>query len=284
MSFSYQFTRKLPHLSGEARLYTAAVDALRSHAPSAVRIVSDLALEDSVIRAALVENFLRVVRADMQRTATKKDGAEGQMIGVALVEYAPAPSTSLPGEGHMTLDAHDPRAQPRQSYDEGGGHDPFDTHAKSASPSSTELHGEGHYELGPQVALARSMQPNDSSRGQATFDAHSGDAPAAVAIPMPKRDASAMAAIQGIMAKSITFRLQDGRNIMDVAFHELVKIKRDGIKHATAFARESIVADYLLQHCTYANPDPHEKVGAYFPLKMIELAIAEADKKEAAHV
>ena len=69
-----------------------------------------------------------------------------------------------------------------------------------------------------------------------------------------------------------------------MAFHELVKIKRNGIKHATAFARESIVADYLLQHCSYANPDPHEKVGAYFPPKMIELAIAEADKKEAAHV
>ena len=90
-----------------------------------------------------------------------------------------------------------------------------------------------------------------------------------------------MAAVQGIMAKSIVFRLQDGRDIMEVQFRELDKIARQSAKIATAYARQAVVAQYLIEHCPYANPDPGEKVGSYFPVKTIELAIAHADKKEA---
>lgn len=284
MKLAEELRNKMPTLSGEARLYQAAVDALRSHNPSATAMMCKVAAADRAMLLALVEHYLRIVRADMQRPALKTDGAASQMIGVTLVKHAPAPSTSLPGEGRTTFEAQFLNAQPRQSYDEGEGQVRSDPRSMGAFPSSTELHGEGQGKHEAQSWSARSMQPNDSSGGHRNVDTQNLRAPAAAAIPTPKRDASAMAAIQGIMAKSITFRLQDGRNIMDVAFHELVKIKRNGIKHATAFARESIVADYLLQHCSYANPDPHEKVGAYFPPKMIELAIAEADKKEAAHV
>lgn len=284
MKLAEELRNKMPTLSGEARLYQAAVDALRSHNPSATAMMCEVAAADRAMLAALVDHYLRIVRADMQRPALKTDGAAGQMIGVTRVKHAPAPSTSLPAEGQSTREAHLQLAQPRQSYDEGEGQDILDTQRRRAFPSSTQLHGEGQGQHEAQSWLARSMQPNDSSGGYHNVDTHNLRASAAVSIPTPKRDVSAMSAIQGIMAKSITFRLQDGRNIMDVPFHELVKIKRNGIKHATAFARESIVADYLLQHCAYANPDPHEKVGSYFPPKMIELAIAEADKKEAAHV
>lgn len=284
MKLAEELQNKMPALSGEARLYQAAVDALRSHNPSATAMMCEVAAADRAMLAALVEHYLRIVRADMQRPALKTDGAAGQMIGVTLVKHAPAPSTSLPGKGQITREAHLQLAQLRQPNDDGEGHCHTDTQKPPASPSSTELHGEGQYRDDTHLCFARSMQPNDSSRGQIRNDNQTKVAPAAVSIPTPKRDVSAMSAIQGIMAKSITFRLQDGRNIMDVPFHELVKIKRHGIKQATAFAREAVVADYLLQHCTYANPDPFEKVGAYFPPKMIELAIAEADKKEAAHV
>ena len=89
-----------------------------------------------------------------------------------------------------------------------------------------------------------------------------------------------MQAIQGIVAKAIEFHLQDGRNIMDAQFHELRKIADTATKRARAWGREAIVARYLLDNCPVANPDPFDKVGAYFPVKTIELAIAEADKKE----
>lgn len=284
MKLAEELRNKMPALSGEARLYQAAVDALRSHNPSATAMMCKVAAADRAMLAALVEHYLRIVRADMQRPALKTDGAAGQMIGVTRVKHALAPSTSLPGEGRTTFEAQFLNAQPRQSYGDGGGHLSDDAQIEYAPPPSTELHGDGQENGDAYREVARSMQPNDSSGSYRNVDTHNLRASAAVAIPTPKRDVSAMSAIQGIMAKSITFRLQDGRNIMDVPFHELIKIKRNGVKQATAFAREAVVAEYLLQNCTYANPDPFEKVGTYFPPKMIELAIAEANKKESAHV
>lgn len=152
--------------------------------------------------------------------------------------------TPLPGEGQRLLDAHLTTAQPRQTHDGGGGQEATDTQINDA----------------PSAVVPKPL------------------------IPLAKQGASAMSAIQGIMAKSITFRLHDGRNIMDAQFHELTKIERNGVSHATAFAREAFVARYLREHCTFANPNPFEKVGKYFPQKILEQAIAEADKKESAHV
>lgn len=81
------------------------------------------------------------------------------------------------------------------------------------------------------------------------------------------------------MGKYIVFRLRDGRDIMDAQFHELAKIEKAGLRNATGYMREAIVARYLREHVTYANPDPFARIGDLFPQKMLELAISEAEKE-----
>ena len=96
---------------------------------------------------------------------------------------------------------------------------------------------------------------------------------------MPRHTPEAMAMAQTVMAKHVVFRLQDGRDIMDVQFHELRKLAERGRAKARAYARESVIANYLVTHCPYANPDPFQKAGAYFPGHLLDAAIAEADKQ-----
>jgi hypothetical protein len=159
------------------------------------------------------------------------------------------------------------------------------------------LPGGGHIADEAQTANASSGEYDRI--GHNVVDNHSLDAHPVVPIPAAKsnlvavkgflrskpglaRGADAIGAIQNIMAKAIVFRLSDGRDIMDAQFHELAKIERRGVKSARVFTREAMVARYLLAHVTYANPDPHAKVGDYFEPKTIELAVAEAEK-EASH-
>lgn len=140
----------------------------------------------------------------------------------------------------------------------------------------TPLPGEGHMVIGAHAPHAQPRQPHDSGGGQEGIDTHSSDAPSAVA---PARGLTAIAAIQGIMAKHIVFKLRDGRDIMDAQFHELPKIENNGIQSARQYTREALVAKYLREHVTYANPDPFSRIGDLFPQKTLELAIIEAEKE-----
>lgn len=147
--------------------------------------------------------------------------------------------------------------------DDDGGQAVGDFHPINAPASSAQFPEKSHGGRETQVCGAQLRKPQEGAP-----------------IPMPRRAPAAMQAIQGIVAKAIEFHLQDGRNIMDAQFHELRKIADTATKRARAWGREAIVARYLLDNCPVANPDPFDKVGAYFPVKTIELAIAEADKKE----
>lgn len=316
MSLKDQLSNKLPEVSARSRLYVVAADALRADPATATDAIVAAAKADPALLLALVpekviqweaDRLKWSVRADMQRAATpENDEARGRATGEHHSRVAPASSAPLPGEGQSERRNQKNLAQSRQPLEGSGGQLIGGSQRCVAALPSPELHGEGQRRFEAQARRARSMQPLEdggghvqpetqmigaapsspdvSSGGQLTNDTHHRPAPAVDAIPLPRRSARAMSAIQGIMAKSITFRLQDGRDIMDVQFHELKKIKHGAMKRATAFAREAIVADYLLKNCTYANPDPFERVGAYFPQRLIELAVAEADKKENAHV
>lgn len=316
MTLKDQFTAKLPELSARSRLYAVAVDALRRDVAKAKDAIVAAAKSDIALLLALVPDkwieweahqFLSAVRADMQRgPMSEKDGVTCQRPDVDQGNYALAPSTSLPGEGQGGHVSQAIVAQSRQPQEGSSGQTLFGPLICDAALPSPELHGKGQLPADTRLQVAQSMQPvegggglvkhdnlmigaapsssNVNSGSQTPIGSHLGSAPAADTIPLPRREARAMSAIQGIMAKSIVFRLQDGRDIMDVQFHELKKIKHGAMKRATAFAREAVVADYLLKNCTYANPDPFERVGAYFPQKLLELAMAEANKKETAHV
>ena len=142
-----------------------------------------------------------------------------------------------------------------------------------------ELRREGQTDYDVHLTDARPSQPDDDGGGHRRGVPQSGFAPSVVALPKPARGHSAIASIQGIMGKYIVFRLRDGRDIMDAQFHELAKIEKAGLRNATGYMREAIVARYLREHVTYANPDPFARIGDLFPQKMLELAISEAEKE-----
>lgn len=175
---------------------------------------------------------------------------------------------SLPGEDQRVTDAHYRRVQPRQPIEGEAG--------QRGAPSPSPQHdGAGQTERENYGLAARPVVPRPA--------APSNLVPVIGHIrskPNPPRGIGAIAAVQGIMAKAIIFRLTDGRDIMDAQFHELEKIERNGIKSARIYSREAIVARYLLNNVSYANPDPFAKVGDLFPPKTIELAVAEANKEK----
>jgi hypothetical protein len=278
---------KLPQLSGQSRLYALACELSRKYLPSeAANRLATAAQRDRALLAALAETYLQTVRADMSRAAaSEKDEARGQVCFDARDERAPASSDKLPAEGatQAVVPIHAmPLPLAPFSQLPGGGHSPDGAHGQPAFSRQTQEDGAGQSWPDTLETDAPSFSPVVSRGGRRSLDAQRLDAPSAgTPIPVPSRGVSAMAAVQGIMAKSIVFRLQDGRDIMEVQFRELDKIARQSAKIATAYARQAVVAQYLIEHCPYANPDPGEKVGSYFPVKTIELAIAHADKKEA---
>ena len=278
---------KLPQLSGQSRLYALACELSRNFLPreAADRLFA-AAQRDRALLAALAETYLQTVRADMSRAAaSEKDEARGHLEHDAQIESAPASSDKLPAEGAsraLMPVPMPPLPLAPVSQLPGGGRSFCDAQNPDAPSRQTQEDGAGQGRPDTLETDAPSSSPVVSRGGQRSLDAQRLDAPSAGApIPVPSRGVSAMAAVQGIMAKSIVFRLQDGRDIMEVQFRELDKIARQSAKIATAHARQAVVARYLIEHCPYANPDPGEKVGSYFPVKTIELAIAHADKKEA---
>lgn len=258
------------------RLRTIAYDMLRkcnrnpiaAHDGFVDAVLADRELLVALIGSAAVRtvalSYLQSARDDMaRRVANEKDEAKGQPARESRSPHATASSAELPGEGHTEDDAHGILAQPRQPLEDGGGQDCHEAQDWGASPSSPIRSGEGHISGEAHTLSARS---------------------AAKPIPIAKRGLGAMAAVQGIMAKSIVFRLQDGRDIMDAQWHELPKLEKQGLNRAGAWMREAIVAKYLRENVTFANPDPFQKVGDLFPQKTIELALKKSEEMEPLHV
>lgn len=300
--------------TSQTRLHDVALFASRERQPSkAVERFIGAVTRDATLIAALVGDAMirRCAEQYLQRfAASEKDGARGQFSFENQRTDASVSSATIPGEGQKIGDGLVDVADTRSQLEDVRGQVNRDAQCHDDPASSIPLHGEGHGVGDTQTHDAKSMQPVEGGSGhviagahsmiaslpspdasrvsQQSFnthfvDAHSAGSPRAP-IPMPSRAPSAMASIQGIMAKAIVFRLQDGRNIMDAQFGELARIERDGVKVAKKYAREAIVARYLRENCRYANPDPFEKVGNYFPIKTLELALAEADKKEICNV
>lgn len=265
---SDEIKSKLPEMDSASRLFTLTANLLRQKPRAEAGQLLELVMADARLLRAMIgeaavrqaaEQYLHRVRIDMRGGATEKDDDGGHSIDDSHGWCAPASSAKFPEKSQEFCETHVAGAQLRKPQEGESGQTEFEHHlSDAASPS-----------------------PNASRGGQKRFDPQPRRAPSAGApIPMPRRAPAAMQAIQGIVAKAIEFHLQDGRNIMDAQFHELRKIADTATKRARAWGREAIVARYLLDNCPVANPDPFDKVGAYYPVKTIELAIAEADKKE----
>lgn len=265
---SDEMKSKLPEIDGASRLFTLTANLLRQKPRAEAGQLLELVMADARLLRAMIgeaavrqaaEQYLHRVRIDMRGGATEKDDDGGHHRDDSHTPIAPASSAKFPEKSHSSYETHSSSAQLRKPQEGESGQVNFEHHrTDAASPS-----------------------PNASRGGHTTYDPQRDRAPSAGApIPMPRRAPAVMHAIQGIVAKAIEFHLQDGRNIMDAQFHELRKIADTATKRARAWGREAIVARYLLDNCPVANPDPFDKVGAYYPVKTIELAIAEADKKE----
>lgn len=265
---SDEMKSKLPEMDSASRLFTMTANLLRQNLRAEAGQLLELVMADARLLRAMIgeaavrqaaEQYLHRVRIDMRGGATEKDDDGGQAAVDLHPINAPASSAKFPEKSQNCNETQKLVAQLRKPQEGESGQVNFEHHLPDAASPS----------------------PNASRGGQLNFDPQPGRAPSAGApIPMPRRAPAAMQAIQGIVAKAIEFHLQDGRNIMDAQFHELRKIADTATKRARAWGREAIVARYLLDNCPVANPDPFDKVGAYFPVKTIELAIAEADKKE----
>lgn len=255
-----QLQQKMPQMTGSARLAVAATDALRRAGRNPIAAhdgFTDAVLLDAGMLAALVGqdeiarlalNYLQRVRADMVRGgASRTDGEAGLGRDVTHWHSALSPSTPLPGEGQIQIDARQQPAQPRQSVEGEGGHKKSDPHVKSASPPS----------------------PHDGSGGHSARDAQIWVAPAAVT---PKELPASAVAARGASAKVIavtvldTFRLSNGVAIGDVYWGSLHRLRN-------ASARDAALLRQLLN---LGIADPNKKVRDIVSVEQMQIMIQKA--------
>ena len=255
-----QLQQKMPQMTGSARLAVSATDALRRAGRNPIAAhdgFTDAVLLDAGMLVALVGrdeiarlalNYLQRVRADMVRGgASRTDGEAGLASNVTQSRFSLSPSTPLPGEGQIQIDARQQPAQPRQSVEGEGGQKSHDDHVILASPPS----------------------PNDSSGGQGRHSAQRSSAPAAVTLK--ELPASAIAA-RGVSAKVIavtvldTFRLSNGVAIGDVYWGSLHRLRN-------ASARDAALLRQLLN---LGIADANKKVRDIVSVEQMQIMIQKA--------
>lgn len=255
-----QLQQKMPQMTGSARLAVAATDALRRAGRNPIAAhdgFTDAVLLDAGMLVALVGrdeiarlalNYLQRVRADMVRGgASRTDGEAGLAANVTQSRFSPSPSTPLPGEGQIQIDARQQPAQPRQSVEGEGGQKTLDPRVKSASPPS----------------------PHDGSGGHSARDAQIWVAPAAVT---PKELPASAVAARGASAKVIavtvldTFRLSNGVAIGDVYWGSLHRLRN-------ASARDAAL---LLQLLNLGIADANKKVRDIVSVEQMQIMIQKA--------